>query len=126
MKRERKSVSAEYPDETSPDETSPDETSIPTNISPVTPDKTSPDETSATLPAGTTITDTLVTVTNTSNVTSAVGVETFVAKPLPPGYKLQLIAKLPYFVPTPRGCGRMGDDDGQRERRCLRFPVHGW
>lgn len=102
------SVSAEYPDETSPDETSPDETSINTNISPVSPDETSPDETSATLPVGTTITDTLVTVTNTSNVTSAVGVETFVAKPLPPGYKLQLMAKLPYFVPTPRGCWENG------------------
>lgn len=98
------SVGAQYPDETSPDETSPDETSIPTDISPVSPDETSPDETSAALPEGTTITDTVITVTNTSNVTSAIGVETFVARPLPAGYKLQLMAKLPYYVPAPRGC----------------------
>jgi hypothetical protein len=91
-------VGAQIPDVTAPDVTAPDVTAPDVTA----PDVTAPDVTA--IPPGGELTDTLVKVKNKSNVATSISVKTFLTKPLPSGFKLQVLATQKYYTVTQKNC----------------------
>jgi hypothetical protein len=97
-------VVLEFPDPTAPDPTAPDPTAPdPTARQVLNPDVTAPDPT-APDPTANALTDTVYRLTNTGDSAAAYKVKLLFRRPLPRGFRAQVILNTLYELPAAKGC----------------------